>query len=156
MELVRKLLEDANDADEVRSVLLLASTFWNMTLAADERRADSGDAAAQALREDLVDHLERALERPRAACEVLVDEMARRERDLFADDLRFVMEIDNEGKPSGKRLRRQAMGRGSSRWSDCCRRYTCRCSLHTSWESPMDRSIRSRRLSCRPWCKRDS
>jgi hypothetical protein len=102
--LLEELLEDANDPDEVRAILLLASTFWNMTLAADDRRAESGEAAAQALREDLINRLERALERPRSACQVLVDEMERRKRDLFPDDLRFVMEIDAYSTEDGVRV----------------------------------------------------
>jgi hypothetical protein len=91
--LVDEFLQDEADAAEVRSVLLLAATIWNMTLAADERRSESGEAAARALRDDLIGRLERALERPRGACEVIVDELERRKRDLYADDLRFIMEI---------------------------------------------------------------
>jgi hypothetical protein len=99
--LVDELLEDEVDAAEVRSVLLLAATIWNLTLAADERRSQSGEAAAQGLRNDLIDRLERALERPRPACEVIVDELEQRKRDLFPDDQRFILEIDTYDTEDG-------------------------------------------------------
>jgi hypothetical protein len=102
--LMDEFLEDEGDAAEVRSVLLLAATIWNMTLAADDRREESGEAAAQALRDELLDRLEPALERPRVVCEVIVAELERRKRELFGDDLRFVMEIDTYETEDGVRV----------------------------------------------------
>ena len=102
--LLHELLEDENNPVQVRNILLLASTFWNMTLAADERRAESGEAGVQALRAQLADQVVGLLDLPRAACEALVEDMERRKRDLFGDDRRFVMAIDAYSTEDGLRV----------------------------------------------------
>jgi len=102
--LVDEFLEDGADAAEVRTVLLLAATLWNAVITADELRSESDEAAAVQLRNDLIDRLEYALERPRGACEVIVDEMARRKRELFDEDPRFIVDIDTYDTADGVRV----------------------------------------------------
>jgi len=108
IEIAAPLLDDLPPdarAAEWRPVLLLAASIWNMTLAADDRRAEAGDDAADALRADLLDRLERALEWPRQKCESLVSEIEERKRTLFPDDDRFIMDLQTLDTEDGVHVR---------------------------------------------------
>src|SRR5579862_3328068 len=79
-------LGESAGATEWRSVLLLASTIWNMTLIADERCAAAGDEDAHDLQRETVDQLAVATGRSRLDCEALVAALVERKRTLFGDD----------------------------------------------------------------------